>query len=210
MPETANPWLSSPEPEPVPYTPVSVEMPPLTGPAAPQDNVSAPERDLLPVRDRPGNAELWWVGAHGGAGESTLSALVPEWRSAGHCWPRPPIDERARAVLVARSSAYGLQAAQSAVTQWAAGAVPHVDLLGLVIIADAPGRLPRPLRELAQVVGGGAPRVWQLPWVEPWRLGELPAPAESPRAVRRLVKDLNLLIDGTDVDADGANERKEH
>ncbi|WP_203234023.1 DUF6668 family protein [Actinomyces sp. 565] len=210
MPYTTNPWLAQKKPDPEPEAPVSDVTPALTGPAAPQEHVSAPEHGRLPSCDRPGDVALWWVGAHGGAGESTLSALVPEWRGGGHCWPRPPDNERARVVLVSRSSAYGLQAAQSAATQWAAGAVPYVELLGLVIIADAPGRLPRPLRDLAQVVGGGVPRAWQLPWVEAWRLGEPPEQTESPRAVRRLIKDLHLLINTTDVDADGVGKRKEH
>src|SRR5450755_3508753 len=98
---------------------------------------------------------VWWLGAHGGAGETTLEELFTGSRAADHCWPltdadRPP----ARVVLVARTHAHGLRAAQSAVREWAAGD-PEVLLLGLALIADAPGRLPHELRQLADLVAGG-------------------------------------------------------
>ena len=99
--------------------------------------------------------------------DASLAALVPGWRAAAHSWPEVPAgDAPARVVLVTRSSAAGLRATQNAARQWASGAVPPVELLGLVIVADAPGRLPRPLRELAALVAGGVPRTWHLPWVD--------------------------------------------
>ncbi|MBX9244627.1 hypothetical protein ICW40_07365 [Actinotalea ferrariae] len=96
-------------------------------------------------------------------------------------------------VLVARPHASGLRAAQKAATHWAAGALPDVQLLGLVIVADAPGRLPRPLRELAALVSGGVPQTWQVPWIESWRLGDDVALESAPREVRRLIADLTAL-----------------
>lgn len=89
----------------------------------------------------------------------------------------------------------GLRAAQAAATQWASGIVPHVEVLGLVIVSDAPGRLPRPLREFAQLVSGGLPRTWTVPWIDSWRLGETPTLADSPRAVRRLVDELHAILE---------------
>ena len=83
--------------------------------------------------------------------------------------------------------------ARAVLTQWASRTVPHIELLGLVLMADAPGRLPRPLRDLSKLVAGGAPRTWSLPWVEAWRLGQAPALDDLPRQVRRLVKDLVSL-----------------
>lgn len=115
------------------------------------------------------------VGAHGGAGESTVAVLGPGWRACGHAWPQLEASENVasaapRAVLVCRSHRSGLRTAQKAIAQWAAGLVPGVDFLGLVVIADAPGRLPRELRDLARLVAAGAPRSWELPWVPQWRL----------------------------------------
>lgn len=148
---------------------------------------------LVPVPPIPG---IWVVGAHGGSGESTLAAQVDAWEDTDHSWPTLTAAQgRCLCVLVARTNVTGLRAAQRALTQWAAGAVgPQTTLAGLVLIADAPGRLPRPLRDLAAHVAGGAPRTWQLGWSEAWRLGELPTPSERPRDLRGLITDLDGLL----------------
>jgi len=152
--------------------------------------------DRLPVRRlEPGEAgvAVWWLGVHGGAGESTLEELFRGSRAAGHAWPWGGSDaDRPRVVLVARTNARGLRCTQNAICD-CAGAGLAVRLLGLVLIADAPGRLPRALRDLAGLIGGGVARVWWLPWVEAWRAGETPAPANSPREVRGLLGDLRAI-----------------
>ena len=155
--------------------------------------------DRLPRRllERDEQAGVWWLGAHGGSGESTLEELFVGSRAAGHCWPLtatslPP----ARVVLVARTHAHGLTAAQTAIREWAAGDV-HVLLLGLVLIADAPGRLPHGLRRLAGLVAGGVPAVWSVPWIEAWRVGEPPAPHNAPKVVRRLLEDLRAMTEAS-------------
>lgn len=191
--DTPNPWLT-------PAAPVAAPMqapPSLTRPgerhgaSRPQTGVSAPD-----VVDRlrhrlVHNRAVWLVGAHGGAGTSTLERAVLEARDAERAWPfyagaTPP----ARVLLVARTSAYGLSSARTAAQEWAASTTPNVDLFGLVLVPDAPGRLPRPLRELAQLVGGGVPRVWLLPWHEPWRLGQPVTPESAPPAYKKLAGDV--------------------
>lgn len=167
--------------------------PPVSGPAGAQANVPVPSR-LLGHVQAAGPAKLWIVGAHGGAGITTLLALSEpgEWSTTDQSWPYDPTGGVLPTVLVARTSASGLLAAQAALTQWAGGGVhPAVRLVGLVLIADAPGHLPKPLRDLAKVVGGGAPRTWSLPWSEPVRLGG-PA-ATFGRPFTRLVSDLRSL-----------------
>ncbi|GAB3306092.1 hypothetical protein GCM10027427_35830 [Pseudoclavibacter terrae] len=99
-------------------------------------------------------------------------------------------------VLTARSNMHGLKAAQRAATQWGSGLVPFADLAGLVVIADAPGRLPRPLRDFAGIVAGGVPRTWHLPWQDSWRLGETPDPEAAHRDVRALISDLTAITSG--------------
>ncbi|MBL5975505.1 MAG: hypothetical protein D3X82_17645 [Candidatus Leucobacter sulfamidivorax] len=71
--------------------------------------------------------------------------------------------------------------------------MPNVEVLGLAIVADAPGRLPRPLRDFARLVGGGVPRTWSVPWIESWRLGEPITLPNAPREVRRMVDELTTL-----------------
>jgi hypothetical protein len=147
------------------------------------------------VLEREEQAAVWWLGAHGGAGESTLEELFVGSRAADHSWPLSGSDlDPARVVLVARTHACGLGAAQSAIREWAAGDV-EVLLLGLVLMADAPGRLPHGLRQLVDLVGGGVPAVWSLPWIEAWRIGEPPAPHNAPKIVRRLLEDLQAMTE---------------
>lgn len=114
---------------------------------------------------------LWLVGAHGGSGESRLASCDPRWLAADHGWP--PASEKATAVVVARSDARGLMAAQRAAQQVADGGVPGVRVAGLVVMADAPGRLPKPLRDLRRIVAGGYARCWSVPWIPQWRTGDV-------------------------------------
>lgn len=139
--------------------------------------VRSPERALPRVAPRASTAVVHWVGVHGGAGERTMTQIFPAGRTvaAGHGWPIAddiagvePL--RVPVILVARSHMRGLRAAQDALREWASGAIPVV-LLGLVVIADAPGALPKPLRTMRQLVSGGAPKTWHVPFVEAVRLG---------------------------------------
>lgn len=194
-----NPWVSQPVVPPVEVdTSSGVVSTDAQGPAAPQLGVPAPDRaDQLGTRPFHREAELFFVGAHGGAGESSLAALSPNWAAAGHAWPQVTTsNNRSRVVIVARSNMQGLLAAQRAATQWGSGLVPFVDVVGLVIVADAPGKLPRPLRDFAAVVGGGVPRVWNVPWSDALRLGELPDPTTAHKDVRALVTDLTAILTG--------------
>jgi hypothetical protein len=45
-----------------------------------------------------------------------------------------------------------------------------MELVGLVLVADAPGRLPPPLVTRIRLLRSVAP-VWRVPWIAPWRLG---------------------------------------
>lgn len=190
----SNPWLTIPteaaaidEPAPERAVPETVTTP--SGPATPQAGVPAPlAEDRLPVRPVSGPAGLWMLGVHGGAGESSLTALVAGAREAGHAWPHDPNGGRPHVVLIARTNWSGLKAAEAAAREWAAGGV-SVELLGLVFVADAPGSLPSPLRKERARVAGGVPRAWELPWVQDWRLE--PASLENaPRAARAVAEEL--------------------
>ncbi|MFL2002063.1 DUF6668 family protein [Microbacterium sp. A1-JK] len=166
----------------------------------PQAGVAVPDTaDRLPRWLQAWPATVWWLGVHGGAGESTLSALATGSRPAQHGWPIPDTGGTAhRVVLVARANWGGLTAAQRAATEWASGALGDgVRLEGLVLIADAPGRLPKPLRDLQQVISGGVPRVWTLPWVDAWRLGPVEPFTALPREFRALLADLRLTPSGS-------------
>lgn len=156
------------------------------GARAPQPFGAIESSGGLPVGTHPHTAALWIVGAHGGAGESSIASLHEAFSPAHHAWPRS-----GQALLVCRSSATGLRAAQQAAIQWASGTV-SASLVGLVIVAAAPGRTPKPLRELEVLVSGGVPRTWRLDWIEGWRLGADPSPGDT-RQVRLLTEQLTAL-----------------
>ncbi|MFE2277068.1 hypothetical protein ACFXAE_07325 [Streptomyces sp. NPDC059454] len=112
-----------------------------------------------------------WVGLHGGAGVSTLAAVYGG-HDSGRAWPGPA-DPRS-VLLVARTHAAGLDAVVPAVDTVRRGEAPQ-GLLGLeavVLVADAPGRLPRPLAHRLRIVESVID-VYRVPWVNEWRLGDL-------------------------------------
>ena len=189
-----NPWINQLKAFESPEVQAVEPDVPTTGPDMPQNGIPAPDKiDQLPTRTQVGSSLVWCLGAHGGAGESTLAELNGQWRAAGHAWPQSADGTPLKVVLVARTSGRGLRAAQKAATQWASGLAPATDLLGLVLVADAPGRLPKPLRELSQLLSGGVPRVWTLPWVEEWRLGGPVDSTTAPQHVKQLVDQIETL-----------------
>jgi len=156
--------------------------------------------DRLPRRQTTETAAVWWLGVHGGAGESTLAALAAGTKAAGHAWPLPadPAAAAHRVVLVARTNYTGLIGAQRAAIDWASDSLGSgVTLEGLVLIADMPGRRPKPLRDLEQVVAGGAPRSWSLPWIDAWRYGPAAPGTPLPRPFHDLLAELSLTPTST-------------
>ena len=194
---TQNPWTREQSPGPQQQPSVGPgPRPDVTprGPSAPQHGVPAPAEDQrLPKFAIPAADTLWWVGVHGGAGETTMSTLLPGTRAANHRWPIPPPPVPTPVILVARTHGSGLRAAQRAAIEWASGVVQGVAVLGLVLIADAPGRLPRVLDDFADIVGGGVPRVWDIPWIEEWRRGEAPTPDNTPDEVFEVLESIYAL-----------------
>lgn len=118
-----------------------------------------------------GAARHWWLGVHGGAGVSTLAQLVPGGADAFRWWPAPGTHGGpGGVVLVCRTHARGLEAARMALLQWDSGKVPTgLSLLGLVAVADAPGRLPQAQSEALRMLNGAVDRMWTVPWIEELR-----------------------------------------
>lgn len=208
-----NPWVSAADESPLPaawFSPgpaepsedrseVAASQPEevyeparVTGPATPQKGIAPPDA-LLPVRKAAAGPSLWIVGAHGGAGESTIAALDDRWAATDHTWPSLDGGAPAVCVLVARTHVSGLLAAQRALTQWASStAGPSAQCVGLLLIADRPEKkTPQAIADLISHVAGGAPRLWRIDWVEDWRLGDLDV--RPPRSVAKVLRDLHGL-----------------
>lgn len=158
------------------------------GPAArvPPGPVSARPPGRGPAtRPRPSLSEegIGWIAAHGGAGTTTLTRLLGG-TDLGCRWPDPALAEPATVMLVGRTNAEGMRAVSRALNALREGRhPPGMRLTGLVLLADAPGRLPLALSRRIRVLRSVAP-VHRVPWIPQWRLGR--QPQTLPKAMRRL------------------------
>ncbi len=188
-----NPWLTQAPAEAEQPEAVSRALKGPQGPVAPHDGVPAPDTaDRLQRREVQWPASMWWLGAHGGAGETTLASLSPGTRAADHAWPIPVRGGLSRVMVVARSNYSGLLAAQRAAIEWASNTLsPDLQVMGLVLIPDAPGKRPKEIEQLERVVAGGFPRLFKMPWVEEWRFAAATS-TKLPASYQILLSDLNL------------------
>ncbi|MFE9685394.1 hypothetical protein [Streptomyces sp. NPDC006285] len=101
-------------------------------------------------------------------------------------WPAPDRGEPGGLLLVARTHAGGMQAASQALNALRLGDHPAgVHLVAVVLVADAPGRLPHALGRRVRVLRSAA-EVHRVPWIPAWRLGEEADPL--PKQVRALAE----------------------
>lgn len=158
---------------------------PRTAPASshaprPRRNASArvPEPGLseskrtTPARARSRHT-VGWVKAHGGAGATSLADLLGG-ADLGTRWPEPAKGEPNRIMVVGRTSARGLRCVSQALDALRHGrAANDLDLLAVVLVADAPGRLPLSLLSRIRVIRSVV-HVHRVPWIPAWRLGRSP------------------------------------
>lgn len=145
-------------------------LPVLRGAQAPQQGISAPDGGGRLEGFPTSSIGPYWLGAHGGAGETTFRELL-NGVECHHRWPSPtPEAPSPVVVLLARQTHRGLEAARRAAQGWASGQHPDVVLAGLVIVADTPGKTPRSLAAATRVISGGVPFTWVVPWIEELRL----------------------------------------
>ncbi|MCX5368691.1 hypothetical protein OG613_26720 [Streptomyces sp. NBC_00015] len=132
--------------------------------------VAAPDPVPMPYASTAASRRFSWVCTHGGAGGSTLAAVYGG-HDCGRAWPGagdPP-----SVLLVARTHAAGLDSVLRTLEVFRRGEAPRgLDLDAVVLVADAPGRLPRPLVQRVKVIESVVD-VYRVPWVTNWRLGEL-------------------------------------
>ncbi len=92
------------------------------------------------------------MGAHGGAGASTLARWWPQAADTEGAWPGCS-DTTQVVVLAARMSMSGLIAAAMRLREWHAQlAPPGVVVIGLVLTPARPGRIPAPVSRFLDIV----------------------------------------------------------
>ncbi|WP_280335708.1 hypothetical protein [Nocardia wallacei] len=159
MPATTHALHTSGSREPAP--PGRVDLAAITPPAP---HRRAPFRETpLPVTG-PYPPLFAVLGAHGGAGASTLAQWWAHAADTGLAWPAYPGTTQ-RVVVAARDCLPGLIAAADRLREWHAGLAPSgVSVVGLVLTAARPGRVPVAVRRYRCTVADLAEQVWQIGW----------------------------------------------
>ncbi|MGY2116572.1 DUF6668 family protein [Nocardia gipuzkoensis] len=143
--------------------------------------VAPPPAQQAPVWDRPvplrrnaipgGRPPLvWLMGAHGGAGVTSLERLLAPAADCHRRWPAPIGRESPYVLVVARATVVGLAAADALLRQHHAGLAADSVVVGLVTVAARPGRLPAAIRRDRDLYSGLVEHVWHVDWHEAWTL----------------------------------------
>ncbi|KIF01413.1 hypothetical protein PL81_35570 [Streptomyces sp. RSD-27] len=164
------------------------------GAAAPPGGISTASPQALPGKEVPtappsaGVAAFSWMNAHGGAGASTLARVFGGF-DAGSRWPDQAAGVPGKVLLVARTHASGLQAVSQVMDMIRQDKQPSGTFVqAVVLVADAPGRLPAELAKRIKVISSVV-EIHRVPWMPAWRLGDLSVP--PPRETSKLSKLIN-------------------
>ncbi|MFD3595176.1 hypothetical protein ACFWU5_20835 [Nocardia sp. NPDC058640] len=104
------------------------------------------------------------VGAHGGAATSTLARWWAPAVDCSQCWPGSP-ETTQRVVVSARLCLPGLIACAERLREWHAGLAPDgVEVVGVVLSAARPGRVPGSVRRYRAVIEDLTEVVWEIGW----------------------------------------------
>ncbi|TWE07368.1 DUF6668 family protein [Rudaeicoccus suwonensis] len=161
----------------------------VSGPASPTGwHGAAAPQGLARGPVAPGTQDLIHVvGLHGGAGTSTVTALLGE--RAADAGTTVPVGEHLVVLLVARTHAAGLAAIRTAGQAFTAGQLQDVRLLGLVLVDDGP-RISRDHQRAIKPLLGVLPMTWRFGWHEPLRMTSTPAGTALPARVRRSMTEI--------------------
>ncbi|MEV5835371.1 hypothetical protein [Nocardia sp. NPDC052112] len=104
------------------------------------------------------------LGAHGGAGTSTLARWWAPAADTGLAWPASNRTTQ-RVVIAARLCMPGLTAAADRLREWHADLAPDgVTVIGLVLTPARPGRVPASVRRYRGVVAELVEHVYSIGW----------------------------------------------
>ncbi len=157
---------------------------------------------MAPIRETPlpttgAHPPLWAVlGAHGGAGASTLARWWAPAADTGLAWPGSPRTTQ-RVLIAARLCIPGLTAAAERLREWHSGCAPDgVSVIGLALTAARPGAVPAPVRRYRSIIAELVDQIYDISWHDELIVCELSElaqyspliPAPPARRRRRLTK----------------------
>lgn len=153
----------------------------------------------------PGEHLVQVVGLHGGAGTSTMAALIGPAAIDCGAGLDNVVDVTVPVLFVTRSHARGLDLALRIGQQFAARNLDPLPVLGLCVIHDAPS-LSKGLARALRSVERSLPNCWTLPWNEDVRHDPALPPAADrgrmARDVRRILRKAGRLRDRDDGEAE--------
>ena len=129
---------------------------------------------LIPSFAAPVTDRVWLVGAHGGAGCTTIRHSDPDrFADAGRALPVSQDPSMpSRIILCAMGTGRGLESLRALLADQSAGLFGASILLGAAITDPVP-RMPRPL-VAARIQLSSAVRVWRLPHIKGLELDGFP------------------------------------
>lgn len=136
------------------------------------------------------------LGAHGGAGMSTVVRLLDP---QGQGWavelsPGQHLPHNYIPVVVTRSTAYGLHRTQDLLNRWH----PSIPRPWLVVIRDAPLRPPLPVRYRLRTVAPRTLGIAHVPYLYRLRLVDDPAEALTDTPVSKAGRELRASLGFSD------------
>ena len=162
-----NPWMSMGDEEVLRVVVEDTDM--KVTPIPVVAGVSQSDDTVLPVASQKRDFEgLVVVGAHGGAGTTTLARLTG-LADGGHVWTRPLGSFPNGVLFVCRSTVSGLDAALSLARVAASGAMNTVQVWGLVVMADIPEKpkkTPPEILSRIELCKGVFPWVGRVGWID--------------------------------------------
>lgn len=136
---------------------------PATITAPPPERCAPVRRTPLPITG-PHPPLFAVLGAHGGAGASTLARWWAPAADTGLAWPGSPRTTQ-RVVVAARLCMPGLTAAAERLREWHAGLAPEgVSVIALVLTAARPGQVPVSVRRYRGVVAELVEDLYSIGW----------------------------------------------
>jgi len=133
------------------------------------------------------------LGAHGGAGVSTIAAFLDPSRSSStvlelkHGEQLPP---HYMPLVVARSTAFGMRSAAELITHWHPGLVRP----WLVIVRDAPLPAPACVRYRRRALANRVSGITEVPYLQQLRAVDVPSEALKYRPVHRAASRLRTQL----------------